>query len=324
MVCQTESKNTYLKEFSAAFDRILDGLEFAGFDLHFKERSQGRWALHDRDSKFQIVASGASEASASKKGRGGTLNRLHVTEPAFFEHPETTMNALLESVPMRPGTEVVFESTPNGVANYFHNLFTNAQAGRNEYTAHFFPWFANPEYELPILNSEIIEPQSDREQELVNKFSVTPEQLKWWRAKVALKGLDLVDQEFPTDPVRAFLKSGRSFFDVGRLESMGSFVTTPLTSDYAHGLCVWCRPQHKAKYVIGVDTAEGLGEDGDWSSANVWNRHTKQHVATLQNKLQANPFAEHLAKLGREYNDAEIIIERNKGMALISALETLK
>lgn len=324
MICQTDAESTYIKKFASDVDRMIDGLEAAGMDLHFRERSSGRWTLYDRDSSLQIIASGASEAAAAKKGRGGTLSRVHSTECAFYEHPELTMNALLESVPLRPGTEVVFESTANGTNNYFYNLFINADAGKNEYKSHFFGWFENPEYALPLLKGECIEPENSREFELVEKYNVTPEQLKWWRAKVTLKGVDEVDQEYPSDPVRAFLMSGRTFFDMGRVEAMGPQVKKPIESDNGKGLRVWCKPRHQGRYVIGVDTAEGLGEDGDSSCATVWDRHSKQHVATLQNKLQANPFADMLVELGHEYNDAEIVVERNKGMALIAALERLK
>lgn len=324
MICQTDAENTYVKKFGADVERIIEGLEAAGLDLHFRERSQGRWSLYDRDSSLQIIASGASEAAAAKKGRGGTLSRVHSTECAFYEHPELTMNALLESVPLNPGTEVVFESTPNGMNNYFYNLFIGADAGRNEYRSHFFGWFENPEYQLPLIGNERMEPESERERELVDVYRVTPEQLKWWRAKVSLKGVDEVDQEYPTDKVRAFLKSGRSFFDIGRIENMGTQTKDAIESNHATGLRVWLHPRNWSRYVIGVDPAEGLGEDGDWSVASVWDRDTAQHVATLQNKLQPNPFGDLVDKLGRDYNDAEIIVERNKGMALLSALERLK
>lgn len=39
---------------------------------------------------------------------------------------------------------------------------------------------------------------------------VSPEQLKWYREKVAVKGAELTDQEYPTDPETCSLLSAGS------------------------------------------------------------------------------------------------------------------
>lgn len=89
----------------------------------------------------------------------------------------------------------------------------------------------------------------------------------------------------------------------------------------ADDLMVFERPQPLERYVIGVDPAEGLGEDGDDTSGTVWHTKRRRHCASLRNKLDSNAYADQLIVLARHYNDAVIAVERNKGIALIRALE---
>jgi hypothetical protein len=321
LFCQTDKDGTYKRKFAADIDRIFEGLRRAGLVLNFSTDTIGSWALSDRDSFLQIVEAGASEAAASKKGRGGTYTRIHSTEAAFYEFPEQALNAALEGVPSLPDTEIVFESTPNGVNNWFHQMFTSAQAGTNGYRAHFFAWYEDPTYRLPLLPGERITPRNEREHELVEVHGIDQEQLKWYRAKVEQKGQDLTDQEYASDPIRTFLVSGRLYFDLGAIDRLAGNIKPPV---YERGsLFIWERPKPMSKYVIGVDTAEGLGEDGDDSVAIVRERKTRAHVATIRSKMRANPFADELVKIARDYNEAEISFERNKGMALFAALERI-
>ena len=326
VVCQSVTGNGPLKKLSEEIRIMLEGLKHAGIRLDFGRECETLWTLPGRNSSLQIVEAGASEAAASKKGRSGTYTRVHVTEAAFFEHPEKTLNAIFEGVPHGPHTEIEIESTPKGAGTWFHQQFISAQAGENGYRAHFFPWYDTAEYALPLSPGERIEPQNEREDELVRVYGVAPEQLKWWRAKVndPAKGLDLTDQEYPGDPVRCFLKSGRLFFDAEKINAMNKQNAPIEVRTGAASVLVWSRRRVGCQYVIGVDAAEGLGEDGDWTYATVWERRTNRHVATLRTQLRENESAAAIDSLAREYGNALIVVERNKGMAIIGALEGIK
>jgi hypothetical protein len=322
IVVQSITGNPALRQVSAMVRVMLDGLRQSGVRLDLGTDSESLWTLPSRDSRLQIIEAGASLAAAQKKGRGGTYSRVHITEAAFFEHPEATTNALFEGVPAIDGTEIEVESTANGTGNWFHGLWVGAVAGANGFKPHFIPWFEDESCVAPLLDGEYVEPTGDFEEHLVTAHQVRPDQLKWYRAKVALKGAELTRQEYPSDPITAFLTSGRSYFDREKLDEMAQNVRPPIRES-RDGLRIWADRKADSKYVIGVDPAEGLGEDGDWSYATVWERATRVHVATLRNKLQANPFADMLAELGTAYGNALIAVERNKGLALIRALERI-
>jgi hypothetical protein len=342
VLCQSMTDHQILNKLSGDIKRMLDGLRYFGVDLPFETESRTAWTLPDRDSTLTLVEAGASEAAAQKKGRGGTFTRVHATEVATWEYPEATLQALLEAVPKRRGTEVVFESTPKGVGNFFHTRFVGAQAGTNGYGAQFFPWFLDEDCWIDLEPGEVIEPQSAREREYVDANQLPPERIKFFRSKLAELGgdLDKFDEEYPSDPVRCFLTSGRLYFDLAALDVIAAKIKPPLkdVDDLRRpaqptenatfvippeDLRVFERPVLGERYVISSDPAEGLGEDGDDTSSGVYHHKTRRHVATLRNKLDSNAHADQLIQVARHYNDALVAVERNKGLALIRALERL-
>ena len=85
----------------------------------------------------------------------------------------------------------------------------------------------------------------------------------------------------------------------------------------------WSGPLIGREYVVGVDTAEGVDE-GDFSCAMVGDVGSLQHVATLHEQVEIDVFARHLAELGKHYNNALLVIERNNhGHALIKSMTEL-
>jgi hypothetical protein len=78
-------------------------------------------------------------------------------------------------------------------------------------------------------------------------------------------------------------------------------------------LQVWQRPQPGKEYRIGADISEGLdvGRDTDWSVGVVLNASTMDEVATIRVKIDPDLFAWQLASLGKWYNNAKLIVERN-------------
>lgn len=85
-------------------------------------------------------------------------------------------------------------------------------------------------------------------------------------------------------------------------------------------LRIWEAPKPGVRYVIGVDTAEGL-EGGDYSCAWVIEGNSKKHVATWHGLLDPYPFAKEVEKLARCYNTALLAVERNaQGGTVLSRL----
>ncbi len=321
VVCQSQTDQAALKDISYKFTLFIDSLRRLGVEMKFGAESTSEWTLPATDSTLRIIQAGASESSAQKKGRGGTVNRLHISEAAFFEHADDTFNSLQESVP-RFDSEVVNESTPNGAAGFYFEQWKAAieGGGKSAYTPHFFPWWIHPDYRMPLEPGESLEPYDERELWRI-EHGASPEAIKWRRWKVAEKGGNdlLVTQEYPDDPETCFLVAGRCFFDLVKLAVDMRSVREPIEIDEHGNLRIFAHPRDGYDYDIGGDTAEGTG--GNPSAACVFERETGRHMATLHGQYIPHDFAAALARLGKRYNMARVAPERNNtGHAVLEAL----
>lgn len=317
IVVQSSKDDDQLKDVSNKLRIMFESLEALGLKLPFRGESVSEWLLGD--SSLRIVVAGASEASAQKKGRGGTITRLHITELAFFEYAGVTLNALLECVPATG--EIVIESTANGASGVFHERYQAAKLGKGGYKAHFFKWTKHAEYATPLVANEVMVPETEREKQLVHDYEATLEQLKWYRAKVQDKGQDLVDQEYPIDEATCWLSAGRMFFDRERCVALQAATVPPAFVEMAGALFIWKRAELGRTYVIASDPSEGTG--GDPGAAVVLDRATGEHVATLHGQFPPGRFSELLYALGMLYGEALLVVERNNhGHAVLGFLDT--
>lgn len=320
--CQSISDHAPLRFLAKTYDVMFTSLRALGIALPFESESVNHWKLRGSDSELRIIEAGASEAAARKKGRAGTINRLHITETAFFEYGDDTLNAMLECVPKvgEGFSEIISESTPNGASGTYYRQVQEALAGQSGYRLHFYPWYAHSEYAVPLSAGERIEPRTERETTLVHSLGISPEQLKWYQRKLAEKGSqELVDQEYPSDRDTCFVVPGRQFFDSRRVDNDLRAAAPPVATGHRGAIHVWQMPKPDGEYAIGADPSEGTG--GDAAAAVVFERGTGQHVATLHGQFIPWDFAGLLDALGRRYNGALLAVERNNhGYAVLQAL----
>ena len=158
------------------------------------------------DSGYKIGTAGNKEV-----GRGQTIQYFHGSEVAFWMNASNHTKGIMQAVPDGDGTEVVWESTANGVGNFFHEQWKLAEKGLSEFQAIFVPWFWQSEYKKKLPDGFVID---DDEQGLKEIYSLTDEQLFWRRMKVAELTTDGVDggkafkQEYPMNAAEAFQVSG--------------------------------------------------------------------------------------------------------------------
>lgn len=143
-------------------------------------------------------------------GRGGTIQILHLSECPFWDHPEEIVKGMLQSVPDMAGTEIIFESTANGMDPVFYKMCSQSLQGIGDYELIFIPWFWMPEYSR-ILTAPF-EPMTD-EIELKEVYGLTDEQLNWRRAKIQELGSEYAFKaEYPNNPQEAFQLAGEGSF----------------------------------------------------------------------------------------------------------------
>lgn len=160
-------------------------------------------AANAKELSFSRLDSGYKVGTAGTKGvgRSQTIQYFHGSEVAFWPFAETHAAGVLQAVPDQPGTEVILESTGNGLGNYFYDQWQKAIRGEGEFEAIFVPWYWQPEY---ARDDPSFEMRPD-ERELAQSHKLTPQQMAWRRFKVVELGSEaLFRQEYPMTPEEAF------------------------------------------------------------------------------------------------------------------------
>lgn len=143
-------------------------------------------------------------------GRGGTIQYLHASEAAFYPDGDGFSKGLLQSVPDLPGTEVIIESTANGMDDLFYRMCMDAQNGRGDFELFFSPWFWQTEYRKELPEDFQL---TQEEVNLMEVYGLDQEQIYWRRNKIegAFKGdVKSFMQEYPANIEEAFVSSGDS------------------------------------------------------------------------------------------------------------------
>jgi len=273
-----------------------------------------------------------SQIVVSTDARSGTFHLFHSSETAYYKNADEIMLGALQTVPDLPGTMVFMESTGNGVENYFHKACKKAKAGESQYELFFIPWFENPDYSMPAPKGFTpSDGEFGNEIELKEKFHLTNEQLAWRRYTIENKcGSDLHKfmQEYPATLEECFQGTGYPVFDHDALDIMEQQgVIQPHESAWiedkalkivpgqAKGayIQIWHRPvegKWKNRYVIGADTG-GTYEGADYSCAYVYDRVTREVVATIHGHFDSYIYADYLVILAIWYHNAKLAIEAN-------------
>lgn len=169
-------------------------------------------ASNAKELSFNRLESGYAVGTAGTKavGRSQTVQFFHGSEVAFWPNAGTHFAGVVQAVPDLPGTEIVLESTANGVGGEFHERWQNAEAGIGDYIAVFIPWFWQAEYRRAVPQGFGLD---DDEREYMTAHGLDLEQMAWRRNKIAeLKDPLLFKQEYPATAAEAFQMSGHDGF----------------------------------------------------------------------------------------------------------------
>lgn len=281
--------------------RIIVSMVKVGYDnLPMWMRRRGPRLINNNLTKLTWSNGSQLDSDASKDNpaRGRTLACLVMDEFGRFPNPESAWSSAL------PATEFgqcFVVGNANGWGTFFHTQYMMAKEGTSDFKPAFYSWRCGGKHRDDAWLAR-------------ETSSYTPAQ----RAA-----------EYPEDDEECWIKAGSPRFDnewllsqqwvdprVGRMEG-GRFVV-----DDTGFLDLYAAPQPGMSYTIGVDTAGG-GESGDFACAQVLCLNTGQHVAELHGRIEPTRLAMEVDKLGRWYNLAKVIPERNRhGIAFIDALRT--
>jgi hypothetical protein len=169
-------------------------------------------AANAKELSFDKLDSGYKVGTAGTKGvgRSSTLQLFHGSEVAFWPHAETHASGVMQAIADEPGTEVILESTANGIGNFFHKRWREAETGQSDFIAVFVPWFWQDEYRKKCPQGFVLD---DEEQTYAELYKLDDEQMCWRRFKTQELGDPvLFKQEYPATAAEAFQMSGHDSF----------------------------------------------------------------------------------------------------------------
>lgn len=162
-------------------------------------------AANAKELNFDRLDSGYKVGTAGTKavGRSSTVQFFHGSEVCFWPNAKDHAAGIMQAIPDEPGTEVILESTANGMGNYYHEQWQLAEAGLSEFVPIFVPWFWQGEYRSSAEDIVL----SEEELEYQSLYGLDDEQMSWRRKKIVELGEALFRQEYPATPVEAFQAS---------------------------------------------------------------------------------------------------------------------
>jgi len=307
-------------------DRVKYFLDTMGssefkFSVTLDKDTQRELFFPQTNSRYWIGTAGSRAF-----GRGRDVTKLHLSEIAFYPD-ESVITSVTEACV--PKAVKIFESTANGVGGVFYRLWkeSSAPASGSPFKAHFYPWFDDPTNESDPPERAPLG-LTDRLKKLQEAYNLSDRKIYWYLQKEkSLADKSLMPQEYPSNPMEAFLSSGRHCFNLHKLQQKVdlAYANPPLmTGDVedngkavvfnpsdAGPLKIWKAPRQNRMYFVMADPGKGV-VDGDWSVAQVFDRASWEQVAIWRGRPDPGAFGEKLCELGYYFNNAIVGSELNE------------
>ena len=232
------------------------------------------------DNKLNLRYRNGSQIKAVSSGpeaaRSEALSLLILDEAAFIDKIDDIWTAAQST--LTTGGSCIALSTPNGVGNWFHRTWVEAEDATGMFNPIRLHWTVHP----------------DREED-------------WRKEQDTLLGPASAAQECDCD----FLTSGTGVIDAVILEELRkSYCIEPVEKrGIDSNMWVWEQPNYNKDYIVCADV--GRGDSADYSAFHVIELESLTQVAEYKGRINTKDFGNMLVSVATEYNDALLIVENN-------------
>jgi hypothetical protein len=209
-----------------------------------------------------------------------------VDEAAFIEGIDRIYTSIKPTI--ATGGGIIALSSPNGVGNWFHKMYTEAEIGKNDFKAIRLPWNLHPDRDEQWLERE--------------RTNMSPREFA---------------QEYDCD----FLGSGNSVIEPDNLTFYEqTFIQDPVERRFMGGdFWIWQYPDYSKSYIISADVARGDGSDH--SAFHVIDVESCEQVAEYKSQIDTRTYGNMLVSVASEYNNALLVVENaNIGWDVINTI----
>jgi len=254
-------------------------------------------------------------------GRGDDITDYHLSEFAFWEHPDIITG--IEEACVKH-SEGCIESTGKGWGTPYHKLWNKAVDKKEGmkmpdgspvfYKSHFYGWNWDPKAFVACENP--IEDLDAYERKIKEVYNLSYGQLLWRRLKIgSMSEPELFPQEYPISPEEAFLVAGMMVFDPDALRQHEKTAREPLWTceiedrggkvNFEHcdngRLTVYLPPKKGVKYILPADVSAGI-KGGAESVIDVFDCSSGEQVAQWSGMTSPDELGRIMMMLGSWYN----------------------
>ena len=247
----------------------------------------------DIDNRTSFVLSNGSQIKASSTsgdaGRSEALSLLVIDEAAHVEGLDDLWMGLYPT--LSTGGRCIALSTPNGVGNWFHKIYTESENKANDFFSTKLPWDVHP----------------DRDE-------------SWFEKETRNMSRREIAQELECN----FNMSGETVFSAEDMETYYTLIKDPkYRTGFDRNLWIWEERSQENSYLVSADVARGDGKD--YSVCHVFKIETMEIVAEYQGKVTPDIFSRVLFDVAQEYGNALLVVENNSvGFAVLDKLKEMR
>ena len=239
-------------------------------------------------SSFELSNGSQIKASSTSAdaGRSEALSLLVVDEAAHVEGLDELWTGLYPT--LSTGGRCIALSTPNGVGNWFHKTYIDADSNKSNF------------YPIKLLWDE----HPDRDEQ-------------WFEKETKNMSKRQIAQELECN----FNASGETVIHSDDIARVDKTVKPPkYRTGFDRNFWIWEEYNAENSYLLSADVARGDGND--YSVFHIFKLETMEIIAEYQGKLTPDLFSEVLFNAGREFGNCMIVVENNS--VGFSVLEKLK
>jgi len=216
--------------------------------------------------------------------RGESINLLCTDEFAFVPNniAEEFWAANYPTISASTEAKIIMISTPCGMFNLFHRIYSQSEANMNSFVHTRIGWEQVP----------------GRDE-------------AWAKEQIENLGMTKFNQEFNVQ----FIGSTHTVLNTETIETLLTVWSDPNFTDLNDRFRIWEKPESGDKYVMGVDTSKGTGEN--WSTIQVFKMKSINPVALEQvavfedNLTDVYEFSDIVDRISLYYNNSYIMVENN-------------
>lgn len=246
-----EKLQDIFKRVKYTYDKIPDSIKMKDGRIWSKPRpkydNKTEYYFPDLNSTIKITLD----------SRSWTLTDCHISEGAFIDNFREMLRA---TIPAAEQADITIETTANGM-----NEFKEFRDNDDRFETMFFPWFEQEEYQDIPPEWYVV---MDELKYLQEKYRLTDAQMYWYETRYKADK-DGTLQEYPSEPIDAFISSGNPYYDLQDIKNYT--INATYTEDKNIKWLLWYRQEKTNDAIFWIDFAEGL-DHGDKTVVRVRDR----------------------------------------------------